>query len=98
MSFLYRRCLEIFDPPKPQRKLYYILRDYYLAQDYIARGIEQRLIDSGRISKLSKSELAAPPTPSPEAFCHYSAGGWTASTKNPPQRWTRCFTGWCGMG
>ena len=57
---------EMFDHLEQQRKLYCILRDagrladfWDLAQDYFARGIEQRLIDSGRLSKLSKSELAA---------------------------------------
>jgi AcrR family transcriptional regulator len=57
---------EMFDHLEQQRKLYCILRDsgrltdfFDLAQDYFARGIEQRLIDSGRIAKLSKSELAA---------------------------------------
>ncbi len=57
---------EMFDHIEQQRKLYCILRDagrlndfFDLAQDYFARGIEQRLIDTGRVSKLSKSELAA---------------------------------------
>jgi AcrR family transcriptional regulator len=57
---------EMFDHLEQQRKLYCILRDagrladfFDLAQDYFARGIEQRLIDTGRLSKLSKSELAA---------------------------------------
>ena len=57
---------EMFDHLEQQRKLYGILRDagrltdfFDLAQDYFARGIEQRLIDSGRLSKLSKPELAA---------------------------------------
>ncbi|MBV8630069.1 MAG: TetR/AcrR family transcriptional regulator [Silvibacterium sp.] len=57
---------EMFDHLNEQRKLYCILRDagrlndfFDLAQDYFARGIEQRLIDSGRLSKLSKPELAA---------------------------------------
>lgn len=57
---------EMFDHLEQQRKLYCILRDagrltdfFDLAQDYFARGIEQRLINSGRLSKLSKSELAA---------------------------------------
>jgi AcrR family transcriptional regulator len=57
---------EMFDHLEQQRKLYCILRDagrlndfFDLAQDYFARGIEQRLIDSGRLSKLSHPELAA---------------------------------------
>jgi AcrR family transcriptional regulator len=57
---------EMFDHVEQQRKLYCILRDagrltdfFDLAQGYFARGIEQRLIDSGRLSKLSKLELAA---------------------------------------
>ena len=57
---------EMFDHLEQQRKLYCILRDagrlidfFDLAQDYFARGIEQRLIDSGRLAKLSKSELTA---------------------------------------
>jgi AcrR family transcriptional regulator len=57
---------EMFDHLEQQRKLYGILRaagrltDFFdLAQDYFARGIEERLIESGRLSKLSKSELAA---------------------------------------
>jgi AcrR family transcriptional regulator len=57
---------EMFAHIEQQRKLYGILRnagrltDFFdLAQDYFARGIEQRLIDSGRLSKLSKPELAA---------------------------------------
>src|ERR1700758_4782364 len=57
---------EMFDHLDQQRKLYGILRDagrltdfFDLAQDYFARGIEQRLIDTGRLSKLSKPELAA---------------------------------------
>ena len=57
---------EMFDHLEQQRKLYCILRDagrltdfFDLAQDYFARGIEQRLIDSGRLSKLSKPELTA---------------------------------------
>jgi AcrR family transcriptional regulator len=57
---------EMFDHLNDQRKLYCILRDagrlndfFDLAQDYFARGIEQRLIDTGRLSKLSKPELAA---------------------------------------
>ena len=57
---------EMFDHLEQQRKLYCILRDagrlddfFDLAQDYFARGIEQRLIDTGRLTKLSKPELAA---------------------------------------
>jgi len=57
---------EMFDHLEQQRKLYCILRDagrltdfFDLAQDYFARGIEQRLIDTGRLSNLSKPELAA---------------------------------------
>jgi len=57
---------EMFAHVEQQRKLYCILRDagrlndfFDLAQEYFARGIEQRLIDSGRLSKLSKLELAA---------------------------------------
>jgi AcrR family transcriptional regulator len=57
---------EMFSHIEQQRRLYCILRDagrlndfFDLAQGYFARGIEQRLIDSGRLSKLSKSELAA---------------------------------------
>jgi AcrR family transcriptional regulator len=57
---------EMFDHLDQQRKLYRILGDagrlndfFDLGQDYFARGIEQRLIESGRLSKLSKSELAA---------------------------------------
>src|SRR5246127_5702679 len=57
---------EMFDHLDQQGKLYGILRDagrltdfFDLAQDYFARGIEQRLIDSGRLTKLSKSELTA---------------------------------------
>jgi len=57
---------EMFDHLEQQRKLYCILRDagrladfFDLAQEYFARGIEQRLIDSGRLTKLSKPELAA---------------------------------------
>jgi AcrR family transcriptional regulator len=57
---------EMFAHIEQQRRLYCILRDagrlndfFDLAQGYFARGIEQRLIDSGRLSKLSKSELVA---------------------------------------
>ena len=57
---------EMFTHVEQQKKLYRILADadrlndfYELAQEYFARGIEQRLIDSGRLSKLSKLELAA---------------------------------------
>jgi len=57
---------EMFAHVEQQRKLYCILRDagrlndfFDLAQEYFARGIEQRLIDSSRLSKLSKLELAA---------------------------------------
>jgi AcrR family transcriptional regulator len=57
---------EMFDHLEQQRKLYCILRDagrladfFDLAQDYFARGIEQRLIDTGRVTKLSKPELVA---------------------------------------
>jgi hypothetical protein len=56
----------MFDHLEQQRKLYCILREagrltdfFDLAQDYFARGIEQRLIETGRLSKLSKPELAA---------------------------------------
>ena len=36
------------------------LNDFFdLAQGYFARGIEQRLVESGRLPKLSKRELAA---------------------------------------
>jgi len=57
---------EMFAHVDQQRKLYCILRDagrlndfFDLAQDYFARGIEQRLIDSGRLAKVSKPELVA---------------------------------------
>lgn len=57
---------EMFDHLEQQRKLYCILRDagrladfFDLAHDYFSRGIEQRLIDTGRLTKLSKPELAA---------------------------------------
>jgi AcrR family transcriptional regulator len=57
---------EMFDHVDQQRKLYCILRnagrlnDFFdLAQGYFARGIEQRLIETGRLSKLSRLELAA---------------------------------------
>jgi AcrR family transcriptional regulator len=57
---------EMFDHLNEQRKLYCILRDagcladfFDLAQDYFARGIEQRLIDSGRVANLSRPELVA---------------------------------------
>jgi AcrR family transcriptional regulator len=57
---------EMFDHLNEQRKLYCILRDagrltdfFDLAQDYFARGIEQRLVESGRVSKLSRPELSA---------------------------------------
>jgi len=57
---------EMFVHVEQQRKLYCILRDagrltdfFDLAQEYFARGIEERLIETGRVSKLSKSELAA---------------------------------------
>ena len=57
---------EMFAHIEEQKKLYRILRDadrlndfFDLAQDYFARGIEQRLIDTGRLTKLSKPELAA---------------------------------------
>jgi len=57
---------EMFAHVEQQRKLYCILRDagrltdfFDLAQEYFARGIEERLIETGRVSKLSKSELAA---------------------------------------
>jgi AcrR family transcriptional regulator len=57
---------EMFAHVEQQRKLYYILRDagrltdlFDLTQEYFARGIEQRLIDSGRLTRLSKPELAA---------------------------------------
>jgi len=57
---------EMFAHIEEQKKLYRILGDagrlndfFDLAQDYFARGIEQRLIDTGRLSRLSKPELAA---------------------------------------
>src|SRR5579862_3419737 len=57
---------EMFAHIEEQKKLYRILGDagrlndfFDLAQDYFARGIEQRLIDAGRLSRLSKPELAA---------------------------------------
>jgi AcrR family transcriptional regulator len=57
---------EMFGHIEQQKKLYGILRnadrlnDFFdLAQGYFARGIEQRLIDSGRVAKLSRPELAA---------------------------------------
>jgi AcrR family transcriptional regulator len=57
---------EMFAHVEQQKKLYCILRDagrlndfFDLAQGYFARGIEQRLTDSGRLSKLSKLELTA---------------------------------------
>ncbi len=56
---------EMFDHLEQAKKIYRILGDagrlsdfYDLGQDYFARGIEQRLIESGRLSKLSKPELA----------------------------------------
>jgi len=57
---------EMFAHVEQQNKLYRILGDagrlndfFDLAQGYFARGIEQRLIETGRVSKLSKPELAA---------------------------------------
>jgi AcrR family transcriptional regulator len=57
---------EMFAHIEQQKKLYRILGDagrlndfFDLAQEYFARGIEQRLIETGRLSKLSKPELAA---------------------------------------
>jgi AcrR family transcriptional regulator len=57
---------EMFAHVDQQKKLYRILGDadrlndfFDLAHEYFARGIEQRLIETGRVSKLSKPELAA---------------------------------------
>jgi AcrR family transcriptional regulator len=57
---------EIFAHIETQKKLYQILADagrlsdfLELAQRYFARGIKQRLIDSKRISKLSRPNLDA---------------------------------------
>jgi len=57
---------EKFDHIGGQNKLYRALSDcgrlndfFDLAQGYFARGIERRLVESGRLPKLPKSELAA---------------------------------------
>ena len=85
-------CQRMLNYPLRHRKLYCILRDarrladfFDLAQDYFAQGIEQRLIDTGRLSNLSKSELAA--RANALAACSpCAAGRWTASKKDPAAR------------
>ena len=57
---------EMFDHVGIDNKLYRALADgghlpdfFDMAQEYFARGIERRLIESGRLTKLSKPELSA---------------------------------------
>ncbi len=57
---------EMFEHIGSQNRMYRALADsgrlsdfFDLAQGYFARGIEQRLIESGRLPKLQRSELAA---------------------------------------
>jgi AcrR family transcriptional regulator len=57
---------EMFAHIENQRELYRILRDagrlndfFELAQGYFARGIEHRLLESKRLPKIPKAELAA---------------------------------------
>ena len=57
---------EIFAHIGNQNKLYRVLSDsghlkdfWELAEGYFARGIEQRLVESGRLKNLSQRELAA---------------------------------------
>ncbi len=57
---------EMFEHIGSQNKMYRALADsgrlndfFDLAQGYFARGIEQRLIESGRLPKLQRRELAA---------------------------------------
>ncbi|HEY2468554.1 MAG TPA: TetR/AcrR family transcriptional regulator [Terracidiphilus sp.] len=57
---------EIFAHIGNQNKLYRVLSDsghlkdfFDLAEGYFARGIEQRLVESGRLKNLSQRELAA---------------------------------------
>ena len=57
---------ELFEHIDNQNKLYRALADcgrltdfFDLAQGYFARGIEQRLVESGRLPKLQGRELAA---------------------------------------
>jgi AcrR family transcriptional regulator len=57
---------EMFEHIGSQKKMYLALaacgrlNDFFdLAQGYFARGIEQRLVESGRLSKVPQGELAA---------------------------------------
>ena len=74
------------------------LNDFYdLAQEAFARGIRQRLLDSGRLSDVPRRELAARASAlSRDACCRCCAGGSTAAQKRHPRQWTHCSTRWSG--
>ena len=95
---------EMFAHVEEQKKLYRILGDagrlkdfFDLAQDYFARGIEQRLIETGRLSRLSQSRTGrfAPPR-SPGACCHCCDGGSITARKSPHRPWMNSSTAWSG--
>jgi AcrR family transcriptional regulator len=97
---------ELFAHIENQKKLYRILGDagrlndfFDLAQGYLARGIEQRLIESRRLSRLPQAETGARASALAGSLLSLLRWWLDRGTKEPPQAMDELFhrMAWNGL-
>jgi len=97
---------ELFAHIENQKELYRILGDagrlndfFDLAQGYFARGIEQRLIESRRLSKLPQPEMGARASALAGSLLSLLRWWLDRGTKEPPQMMDELFhrMAWNGL-
>jgi hypothetical protein len=97
---------EMFEHIGSQRKMYRALADagrlndfFDLAQGYFARGIERRLVESGRLPKLSQRERAARASALAGSLLALLRWWLDRGAKEPPQDMDKLFHGmvWTGL-
>jgi AcrR family transcriptional regulator len=89
---------EMFEHIGSQKKMYRALADsgrlndfFDLAQGYFSRGIERRLVESGRLSKLPQRELAARASALAGSLLSLLRWWLDRGTKEPPQAMDELF-------